>query len=293
MEIRLKALTPLWTGGVDRRSDRIHETGIIGSLRWWYEALLRGLDGPACDPSGHDCKGESHCAACELFGCTGWARKFRFEVRDEGGRLAQKPIQSGQHVVFRFVPLKPLHPEEVTLLWRTIQLIARYGSIGGKTILKPSEDPRKNVKPHHMDYGLIELVNSFPEGLWNRRALEAYLRNDFRKCSNREWPNLRCFWFVQGKTLTRREHNAIVKRDPKGRYQLEAAALHKWLGGAQQRSKKIFAFHTLDAQRTWGYARSAGELDQVIQMVRSETGWVETDFKRGSVVLDELIGPSV
>ena len=32
-EITLKTLTPLWTGGVDCRSDRLHETGIIGSLR--------------------------------------------------------------------------------------------------------------------------------------------------------------------------------------------------------------------------------------------------------------------
>gem|GEM_PF-5659327 len=29
--------------------DRIHETGIIGSLRWWYEAVMRGLDGKVCD----------------------------------------------------------------------------------------------------------------------------------------------------------------------------------------------------------------------------------------------------
>ncbi|WP_348531079.1 type III-B CRISPR module RAMP protein Cmr1, partial [Methanothrix sp.] len=36
LEIRLKTLTPLWTGGVDQTCDRLHETGLIGSLRWWY-----------------------------------------------------------------------------------------------------------------------------------------------------------------------------------------------------------------------------------------------------------------
>jgi len=35
MELTIETLTPLWTGGVDGRADRIHETGILGSLRWW------------------------------------------------------------------------------------------------------------------------------------------------------------------------------------------------------------------------------------------------------------------
>ncbi len=34
MEITLKTLTPLWTGGVGGTCDRLHETGLIGSLRW-------------------------------------------------------------------------------------------------------------------------------------------------------------------------------------------------------------------------------------------------------------------
>ena len=33
MEIRLRTLTPIWTGGVGRTSDRLHESGLIGSLR--------------------------------------------------------------------------------------------------------------------------------------------------------------------------------------------------------------------------------------------------------------------
>lgn len=49
MEIKIKTLTPIWTGGVDFRTcDRIHETGIIGSLRWWHDALIRRLDKYTC-----------------------------------------------------------------------------------------------------------------------------------------------------------------------------------------------------------------------------------------------------
>ena len=85
--VKIKALTPLWTGDTERKCNEIRETGIIGSLRWWYEALIRGLGGNACDPTSSDenkkCrlddkqfKREQICPACQLFGCTGWSRKF-------------------------------------------------------------------------------------------------------------------------------------------------------------------------------------------------------------------------
>lgn len=49
--VKIKPLTPLWTGDAERKSGTLRETGIIGSLRWWYEALIRGLGGTACDPT--------------------------------------------------------------------------------------------------------------------------------------------------------------------------------------------------------------------------------------------------
>jgi len=84
LKITLKTLTPLWTGGVDGTCDRLHETGLIGSLRWWYEALVRGLGGYACDPTSEErCPDQDgrRCAACELFGCTGWRRRFRLHIQ--------------------------------------------------------------------------------------------------------------------------------------------------------------------------------------------------------------------
>ncbi|HDM76646.1 MAG TPA: type III-B CRISPR module RAMP protein Cmr1 [Deltaproteobacteria bacterium] len=93
MNVRIRTLTPLWTGGVDGTMDKIHETGIIGSLRWWYEAIVRGLGGEACDPTG---KGkceyspknnrspeEQLCPACYVFGTTGWKRRFRLEIVED------------------------------------------------------------------------------------------------------------------------------------------------------------------------------------------------------------------
>ncbi len=99
LTITLRTLTPLWTGGVDGGMDRIHESGILGSLRWWYEAIIRGLGGEACDPTEHACifdtdkydeaagqpererlRAAGLCDACQLFGATGWRRRFRLDV---------------------------------------------------------------------------------------------------------------------------------------------------------------------------------------------------------------------
>jgi CRISPR-associated protein Cmr1 len=85
LEISVQPLTPILTGGANRTTDRLHETGIIGSLRWWYEAIVRGLGGSACDPTKHECSYEGGlCDVCQVFGATGWKRGFDLRiVRDE------------------------------------------------------------------------------------------------------------------------------------------------------------------------------------------------------------------
>ena len=83
--IKIRTLTPLWTGDIEGKCTKIKETGIIGSLRWWYEALVRGLGGYACDPTSEErCpdKNGNRCDVCELFGCTGWQRRFNLRVAD-------------------------------------------------------------------------------------------------------------------------------------------------------------------------------------------------------------------
>jgi CRISPR-associated protein Cmr1 len=93
MKIKIKTLSPIWTGGVAGICDRLHETGIIGSLRWWYEAIVRGLGGYACDPtidercelSGKERDEERRqkvCPVCYLFGCGGWKRRFQIHAEE-------------------------------------------------------------------------------------------------------------------------------------------------------------------------------------------------------------------
>lgn len=88
MDFVVKAKTPLFTGDASRGSRIIKETGIIGGLRWWYEALMRGMGRSICDPT-IDKKCE--CDACKLFGNTSGARMFNLRFED----LKSQNIQTG------------------------------------------------------------------------------------------------------------------------------------------------------------------------------------------------------
>ena len=108
----LSAKTDLWTGDAKGEPNRLIATGLLGSIRWWFEVLVRGLDGHACDPTGKQCEGRNHCVVCELFGCTGWARKFRFEVLDKDGNVQAPQIEKDHNFGLRFTPLRLIRAEE-------------------------------------------------------------------------------------------------------------------------------------------------------------------------------------
>ena len=161
MQITIKTRTPLWTGGVERKMDRIHETSLIGSLRWWYEAVVRGLGGSACDPSLHECpdKNDNRCDACEIFGTTGWRRRFRVEVVEDRTKPAWNPppgtlnIRPPDRNRGWFLP--PGRMGEVALCFTgdelTLDLLAalflfleKWGNLGAKP---------------QLGYGVFEIVN--------------------------------------------------------------------------------------------------------------------------------------
>jgi len=173
LKVRIKTLTPIWTGDAKRKSTELRETGIIGSLRWWYEALIRGLGGRACDPTfDNRCpdKDGNHCDACELFGCTGWSRKFRLEVKKEKDNI----------ITLRFIELRDVEDVEWALLNKTLQIIAKYGAFGGKMV--------------ESKYGLINIVqNDLNSFLIDQTILKGYFR---KKGSNVDNPNIKRFIFI-------------------------------------------------------------------------------------------------
>ena len=98
MRLEFEALTPIWLGGdKGREPGPPKESGIVGSLRFWYEGLLRGRGEWVCPDRGESCSKEKdetavECGVCKLFGNTTHARTFQLSVRG----LA--PAPKGRHL---------------------------------------------------------------------------------------------------------------------------------------------------------------------------------------------------
>lgn len=157
--------TPLWTGGVEPgRMDRIHETNIIGALRWWYEAIVRGLGGDVCNPtsdnSAERCLPDDrgYCDVCEIFGATGKRRTFRLrmgagtslfdnslgsiplpsgrihEMRNNrlraGGWYLMRESMTGEAIPMKIIPLSSV--DVGSHLRPVLALIDRHAALGAK-----------------------------------------------------------------------------------------------------------------------------------------------------------------
>ena len=153
----LQTRTPLWTGGVEPgKMDRIHETGIIGSLRWWYEVTLRALGLDICDPTSDDpsdrCpRADQHyCDVCQLFGATGRSRRFRVQLgsgdrlfqsnnillpsgRPHNNRLGGWYLQAESRIGGLPMCILPLGPvDEVSKLRIPLALVHNHSALGAK-----------------------------------------------------------------------------------------------------------------------------------------------------------------
>jgi len=305
---QFKALTDLWTGSINLVeqkaqikekivSDRLITTGLLGSIRWWFEVLVRGLGGYACDPTETKCGGRNHCVVCELFGCTGWARKFRFEVLDKDDKIKTDQIRKGDEFQLRFTPLRPICIKERTLLDATLCLIAEYGAIGGEAVFKPTDEPNRANKLHHKDFGLVQMAQSRQFAGTGRGDLETYLCK-WPKLNHGEfaWASLQHFWCVKGKYLGRQDNNKSTFNQVLGRQEVKNQGQHlanrndgtaKWLAGSQQESKKVFSFR--NPPRTFGFVKP-GLIDfdamrTRLQDVWSKGGW---EFLTGEKIIDQL-----
>ncbi len=314
---KLKALTDIWTGDADRQGERLVPTGLMGSLRWWFEVLVRGLDGKACDPTSRPSssarcphpnvkeptKPGHHCVVCELFGCTGWARKFRLMVLDTGGNIIQKQIAAGTEFTLRFIPLRPICDEEWCLLDCTLRLIADYGAIGGKTVWKPSDEPNRQNAPHHKDYGLIQYISG-PDNWKCEKSCEDLkdyvVRTDWRRDfddSAFSWASLQNFWCVKGLYLARQDANrstfnkVIGRKEPKNlgqELEQDNDDMNRWLAGSQQESKKVFSFKAGDG-RTFGFVKPRTvKFDAMRERLRQVWQSQNFQFLTGKEILNRL-----
>jgi len=219
MEIKIQTLTPLWTGGVDGSMDRIHETGIIGSMRWWYEAIVRGLGGSACDPSRHRCpdKDGNYCDVCRIFGATGWKRRFRVKIIDKSEKVflgenvlipsghihdnRYKKRAGGWYIVPGNLSISSPAKGEASLEFPTLtqdlkrevflalMLIERWGGLGAK---------------QHLGYGTVEFFEQ-TDGEW--KPLKSVIQSNVSGKSYRgSLPALNNLFFAKVRFKTRDEN---------------------------------------------------------------------------------------
>ncbi len=329
---QLKALTDLWTGSVTLEekkgqikektgSDRLITTGLLGSIRWWFEVLVRGLGGSACDPSDTKCEDRNHCVVCELFGCTGWARKFRFEVLDENGNIREirdnagtkisPQIMKGEKFSLSFTPLRPICPKEWALLDATLRLIADYGAIGGKTVFKPTNEPNRTGETHHKDYGIVEILKINPPITnLNVAEVEKYVCEERwrkpeakRKDADFSWASLENFWCVNGKYLARQDANSssfnrVIRRpEPKS----QSKQNDSWLAGRrpdkekgiEPESKKVFSF--MASPRTFGFVEKADSehwnkiKDSLMNLKNVVPQWHDFNFEKQLLTKNQIL----
>lgn len=306
---QLRALTDIWTGDANsaktRQANRLISTGLLGSLRWWFEVLIRGIGGAPCEPSSNQksCLSEQHCVVCELFGCTGWARKFRFDVRNPQGVVITSKLTKGTTFRLQFTPLRAVKAEEWALLELTLRLISEFGALGGKTVLKPS---RQNNQTQHADFGLVKLVTT-PTTSLTRVQLASYVNAWAKKptVKGAAWASCSHMWFVDGKCLTRQNQNTstfnrvIGRPEPKN----DSANGDSWLAGRRARSglngrpaveaesKKVFSFE--QPPRTFGFVQQTVEFDATRAKLRGAWSMDATPndwFLSGDALLTRLFG---
>lgn len=303
-----KALADIWTGNEERRRDRLITVGLLGSLRWWFEIVVRGLGGFTCDPSDSKIrcpdKAGKRCVVCEFFGCTGWARKFRFEVLDEKGQIKQEAIRKGELFKLQFIPLRPISDKEWALLELTLLFISEYAAIGGKTVFKPSEEKGRGKAFHHQDFGLIQIQNR-PEIEKEYKELKEYVTQErWRKADQSDfaWASLQNFWCVKRRYLRRESQTESTFNRVLGRHEDKAQAQQlkpsdraaAWLAGGRQESKKVFSFKA-GGGRTFGFVKP-GLLDFTQMKERLKWAWGEfqdNEFLTGRQILEHLFSGGI
>jgi len=287
----LRAATEIWTGGADQKNDKLQPTGLLGSLRWWVEAVARGLGDKACDPTCESmrCKGYTEaCYTCRLFGLAGGAggnphaAQFAFRISDRNPRSearwmprTEKITAGTEFYMSFFAPCRRepgLDNGQRWLLAKTMEIICKYGAMGGRTTKKPAN--YDGHRRQHVDYGILNLLGMEPAD-----SLDEGYKPTIPRIADAA-PNLNNFFFVEHAFEILRAHdntkptfNALVglsnsRRPVSKLFRDGADALREHLRGEfNVKSKKIFSFRV--PARTWGYVLDGALLEQLPALLRS------------------------
>ena len=311
MEVKIKTLTPIWTGDVNRKCSKIKETGIIGSLRWWYEALVRGFGGRACDLTKSNCEGPNHCNACELFGCTGWSRKLKIRITQDNtqpepqiGTISLISRKHGKTPKWYFpypgreglaeLEIKPVRncsEEELNGLKIILKIIEKWGAIGSRT---------------HLGYGVFQWI----EGGKNYELSSEEVRSGiayFEKIKDNEvsnLPDLKYFFFGKFKVKgnfpnyrSRLEKSLELRYDLRQLFRNNRYLRYNIMGTTRgdRKSSKIFISRVYQMEednemRIWGWIppeiknrdNIIGDIYDSIQKFSQHLRWSEFNSDRDS-----------
>ena len=302
----------MWTGDANGKCETLKETGIIGSLRWWYEAIVRGLGGYACDPTSsgkcelnyrefnealnkgksiQEALDEQICPACQLFGCTGWKRRFRIYIDQPNERYFTKDgFKQKKRFNLDMIPLYELSHPQKWLLGHTLNIIENYGAIGGRTTRKPDSY-------HGTSYGLIKIMNYGKINRWDEESSSEDVKNwlkfnrkSLNKGNKPNWFDFRFYWIVKNDFLDMKHMNNLLRLEKRGknsfpkRKTIDNEFLN-FLRGKQGISKKIFSFKDLNV--VFGYVRDDMELIEINEMLKHELGkYIE--FRTGKSIMEDL-----
>jgi len=183
-------------------------------------------------------------------------------------KIQNRAIAPDQSLEIAIIPLRSIESEEWCLLNATFRLISEYGAIGGKTIFKPSDEPKRQNKFHHLDFGLVTVEFSKESQCQNldSETIKRYVTDrKWRSGSHKDysWASLQHFWCVNGRYLARQDdqtstfNQVLGRKQPKrqGQYLEDQGESSRWLAGSQQESKKVFSFKSPDKGRTFGFVK--------------------------------------
>lgn len=312
MEVKIRTLTPLWTGDVDRKCETLKETGIIGSLRWWYEALVRGLGGYACDPTSDEkCElnykkfdnaikngksvqealDEQVCPVCQLFGCGGWKKRFRIainelNINDFRLRGQKAGLKENKALYLDILPLSNIDHKQKWLFKKTLNLIENYGAIGGRTTWKPGSS-------WGTSYGIIKIEDYREIENWdsvsNSEDVKDWLRKNkesINRDNNPNWFDFKFYWLIKGEYLDKDHMNNLLKLEKQGSG-TEKDEFLNFLRGKQGVSKKIFSFEK-PKPFVFGYVKKPEEIRKIEEMLKMEIG-NDIDFKIGEEIMEDVL----
>ena len=157
--ITLKTLTPLWSGGASRKCDNgLLETSILGSLRWWLEALVRGygIEVPELG-DGEDSEHTENHPVADAFGHTGQKRRFRLQIDQRSVKAVKVTPGSGDSITI------PSNGPRDKASWYFPGGAALCGvnGEGGQPSIRISVVPYRLKKGNWPSFGLAELEGLF------------------------------------------------------------------------------------------------------------------------------------